>query len=401
MGRKSLTGGVSPLNGHRIQFDIKFEGVRFRPSLLRSPTEGNLRRASKQLEDIKTRIRTGSFNFYEEFPDYRFIGRIGTTPTSRRTCNQVFDAFLQHCESRASKNDFAISTLESYRKLIKQIWRPAIGSDIFEEVKYSRLITTVDCYNWSKKTYNNVVSTVRCAFDFGYRDLPEKRNPALALKCLRISKKDRPPVDPFAIQAAEALIAALHADWGEAQGNYDEFRFFSGLRPSEAIALQVGDCDLEGGTARITKARVSGRDKDRTKTGLDRTVELCPRAVLVLRSQFALRERFCQSKKIQHADVFFTDDGGQIRTLSQAQKRWRHSLCVTLKARPRRPYAARHSSVSWNLMIGRNLLWTAQQHGHSVELMLKMYAAWIEGASDEDVVAIRQAMQTRPIALKD
>jgi hypothetical protein len=28
---------------------------------------------------------------------------------------------------------------------------------------------------------------------------------------------------------AEVLIAAIHRDWGEAQGHYDEFRFFTGL----------------------------------------------------------------------------------------------------------------------------------------------------------------------------
>jgi hypothetical protein len=33
------------------------------------------------------------------------------------------------------------------------------------------------------------------------------------------------------------LIAALHRDWGEAQGNCDELRFFTGLRPSEEIEL--------------------------------------------------------------------------------------------------------------------------------------------------------------------
>jgi len=67
----------------------------------------------------------------------------------------------------------------------------------------------------------------------------------------RICKKDRPEIDPFSIQDAETLIAALHRDWGEAQGNYDEFRSFTGLRPSEQIALMVTDYDPvhSGGTA--------------------------------------------------------------------------------------------------------------------------------------------------------
>jgi integrase len=58
-----------------------------------------------------------------------------------------------------------------------------------------------------------------------------------------LTKEDRPPVAPFTIQEAEALISKLHADWGEAIGNYDEFRFFTGLRPSEQIALLVTDYD--------------------------------------------------------------------------------------------------------------------------------------------------------------
>jgi len=58
------------------------------------------------------------------------------------------------------------------------------------------------------------------------------------------------------------LITALHRVWGEAQGNYDEFRFFTGLRPSEEIALVVSDYDAAHGVLSITKARVQGIDKD-------------------------------------------------------------------------------------------------------------------------------------------
>jgi len=61
---------------------------------------------------------------------------------------------------------------------------------------------------------------------------------------------------------AESLIAKLHADWGEAIGNYDEFRFFTGLRPSEQIALLVTDYDARRGVLSVTKApRVLRRDK--------------------------------------------------------------------------------------------------------------------------------------------
>jgi hypothetical protein len=44
----------------------------------------------------------------------------------------------------------------------------------------------------------------------------------------------------FLPEDAEVVVAAIHRDWGEAQGNYDELRFFTGLRPSEQIARGIG-----------------------------------------------------------------------------------------------------------------------------------------------------------------
>ena len=64
--------------------------------------------------------------------------------------------------------------------------------------------------------------------------------------------------------------------------------------------------------------------------------------------------------------------------------------------RYRKPYSARHSSVSWSLMIGKNPLWVARQHGHSVRTMLEVYAAWADGAVESDVERIKRAMGLPP-----
>ena len=58
--------------------------------------------------------------------------------------------------------------------------------------------------------------------------------------------------------------------------------FFSGLHPSEEIALVVTDYDAAHGVLSITKARVLGIDKDVTKTGEDRRIRLCRRAITVM-----------------------------------------------------------------------------------------------------------------------
>ncbi len=108
------------------------------------------------------------------------------------TCNQLFDEFLRHCDSRHNKGDLAFVTVAGYRRILNQVWRPAIGEELFQSIRYSRLSKLADEYTWGKKTYNNAISVLRCAFECGYRDYPEKFNPASALKCFRITKKDRP-----------------------------------------------------------------------------------------------------------------------------------------------------------------------------------------------------------------
>jgi integrase len=82
--------------------------------------------------------------------------------------------------------------------------------------------------------------------------------------------------------------------------------------------------------------------------------------------------------------VFTRDDGEPLNDLQLPWKRWRYTH-KRLGLRYREPYQMRHTSVTWNVMIGRNLLWVAEQHGHSAAVMLKVYAKWMKGATEKDV----------------
>jgi hypothetical protein len=95
--------------------------------------------------------------------------------------------------------------------------------------------------------------------------------------------------------------------------------------------------------------------------------------------------------KIAHDHVFFQATGQPIVNLVYPYTRWSRTL-RSLKLRYRKPYAARHSSVSWELMIGKSPLWVAKQHGHNIETMLRISAAWTDGAVESDLKAIRRAM---------
>jgi integrase len=141
------------------------------------------------------------------------------------------------------------------------------------------------------------------------------------------------------------------------------------LRPSEQIALTIHDCDLVKGKIEVNKAVVRAREKDRTKTGLDRQINLCGHALDVLRRQLALREDLVGARKIDHDLVFFQEDGSPILNLSYPYDRWRYVL-ESRSVRYRDAYNARHSYISWRLMAGDNILLVAKEDGHSVQTML-------------------------------
>jgi len=115
----------------------------------------------------------------------------------------------------------------------------------------------------------------------------------------------------------------IHGDWGEAQGNYDELRFFTGLRPSEEIDAHGSGLRCLCGTLRVSKARVAGLDKDCTKTGERSHDHAVParRRVLITPARIALPSSYAQGK-IRHDHLFFKSNGEPIRNLQYTYVRW-------------------------------------------------------------------------------
>lgn len=375
MGRKSSSGGATPKGADRIQLDFWFEKKRYRPTINQRPTATNLQHARSRVKDIKRRIELGTFVFADEFPEYKFIDGVAATG-SRPTFNHYADLYL------ASIGGLAHATRVSYRKILAHFWRKKVGERILVDIKYAELAAIVGQEPWgSNKTRNNILSVGKRVFDFAYADLPDRRNPAEKLRSLKVQRR-RP--DPYAVEEAEKVISGIRKDWGADDADYVEFVFFSGLRPSEAIALTWTHTDLNQSAIRVERARVMGKDKDVTKTSEGRDVELNPRAWAVLKRRRSV-------SGLAGGPVFTQDKG---RPWHDLQLQWRHWQYThkRLKIRYREPYQMRHSSVTWNLMIGKNLLWVAEQHGHSPAVMLKTYAKWLKGTTEADIEAIRRAM---------
>jgi integrase len=103
------------------------------------------------------------------------------------------------------------------------------------------------------------------------------------------------------------------------------------------------------------------------------------------------RRRTRRATRLPRAAVSFTHDYRPIADIRYPYERWRKTL-LRLPLRYRKPCAARHTSVSWNPMLGKNPLWVARQHGHRIATMLSVYVAWVKGTRERDLAALRRAM---------
>jgi hypothetical protein len=168
---------------------------------------------------------------------------------SAKSCGEVLDDLLRHEQARVARDDLAPVTLRSHRQILDHVWRPVPGRLPFLAVPYSVMVRVADSHSWNRKTYNNAISALRRAFSFGYVDYPDRIDPATRLRSAKIGKKD-------------SVLS-------------------------------------------VTKARVDGIDKDCTKTGEDRRIQLCPRAVAILDRQLQVRARLMEERGIQHEPHLF------------------------------------------------------------------------------------------------
>lgn len=180
--------------------------------------------------------------------------------------------------------------------------------------------------------------------------------------------------------------------------------YFAGLRPSEALALLVTDCDLpkQGwGTLRFAEsvpyANAEWTDTGETSPrkslkhraqGQSRTVPACPELVKHLRAHVD------EVGSAEDGRLFFRRDGGPIRHATYA-KIWAKAREDTLTPQQfkstlgRRPYDLRHAAVSTWLNAGVPAPQVAEWAGHSVEMLLSTYAKCIDGP-DQDALAKRR-----------
>jgi len=131
------------------------------------------------------------------------------------------------------------------------------------------------------------------------------------------------------------------------------------------------------------------KDKDRTKTYVERQVELNSRAAAVIDRQKA------RTMAQPHGLVFATAHKLD-KPWHDGLTQWKTWVRVLRKCgvRYRAPKECRDTSVTLALLAGADVYWVAAQHGHSVTTMMRDYAAWIpKGDRGRNLRAVNQALE--------
>jgi integrase len=184
--------------------------------------------------------------------------------------------------------------------------------------------------------------------------------------------------------------------------------YFAGLRPEEAISLNKrnlslpakgwGELHLEGAEPHAGKEWTdSGRNRDQRQLkqrarGETRTVPSCPELT-------ALLHRHLKEFDTAEAGRIFrgerNDDELPKHTIIRAWKRAREATFpadVVASPLGKTPYDLRHAAVSTWLNAGVPATQVAEWAGHSVEILLKIYAKCLDGGVDHLRKRVEEAL---------
>lgn len=352
MGRRS---GVRAASDTSIEIDFYYKGVRCRERLRLKPTKPNVRYAENLKGEIENKIERGTFDYTAYFPDSSRAQLFAPQPGAIIALSNYLETWLN-----AARTYTKSSTWNGYRKIVRNQLIPAFGDLKLTEIRRRHVKDFAFKRNISPKTLGNIISPLRVALDEAVEDELIDLNPLAGWKIKRRDKRARgrqDKIDPFSDEERQAILKALTG-----QGrNLIEFAFWTGLRTSELCALDWPDIDWVQGYAYITKSLTqasSEPEEPKTEAG-ERRVKLLPPALAALTAQkahtyLAGKEVFQNPRTAER----WVGDQPIRKTL------WIHAL-KRAGVRYRNPYQTRHTFASMMLMAGENVMWVAEQMGHT------------------------------------
>jgi len=340
----------------RVRYTVRHR--RYSETIHLEPTASNLNKVGRMMQRVHREIVLGTFSRADYFP---------------KPVEDLERRFSHYADNWLTKLVSASSTRQGYASALDRIWRPAFGETHLSDIRPGdiRAIVRRRAERVSARTVNNELIPLRAVFEAAIEEGIIYRSPMAPIHNMR-PRRGIP--NPFTRTEMENLLRHLRAECPAAVGDWYEFAFGTGLRPSEQIALRWSDVNWELRTVRVERAMVRSELKD-TKTGQARAVDLTDRTLGIL-------ERLRQSApEIRPLEPIFRNpltggrwaDGGAQRNLYLSKAMSKLGIFGHVA------YHTRHTYASLALIGGVNVAYLARQLGHAnAGMLFKHYARWIE-----------------------
>ena len=362
-------------------------------------TSENRRLVEAKAVLIGREIKKGVFDYLKSFPEGNRAEQLRPKEEPPKTIGEYYRAWILRKKppvvrpglERDYRDHFRIYILPKFEETPIAALTPAL-LEAFRSYLLQEYAARTPTKRLGLKTVKNVIdgsfrAMIRDARTVDY--LIEK-DPFEALVWPR---KPLSKPDPFEEEERDAIVAYFH----QKIPFYHPFvytMFFTGMRPSEALALSWGDVDLRRREISITKSLYLGEEAGTKTEGSERTIKLHPKVVEVLKAIKPLHVS-------ENTYVFLNQEGSPIDFHTWRGKKstdhektphgvWYRALRAT-GVRERKPYTMRHTFISMGLTKGVKIKWLAEYCGTSVAMIEKHYGKYLGGDSEEQLNALFEA----------
>ncbi|HUC60301.1 MAG TPA: site-specific integrase, partial [Streptosporangiaceae bacterium] len=253
-------------------------------------------------------------------------------------------------------------------------------------------------------TYRRRRRCLNAAIEYAVETGKLDDNPLKRIKTKRVAVDDR--VDPRVVvapaQAREPLTSVSYVgSWDRARGRrlvaFFAVMYYAGLRPAEAVALRVTDCQLpEKGWGKLTLAQTlpvttkkwtdDGQRHD--KRGLKQrdpdAVRIVPIPPVLVR---IIRGHIDEFGVTQDGRLFRNERDGIIGSTTYSRvweeaRQFAFTPAQVESSLAGRPYDLRHAALTTWLNAGTSPADVARRAGNSVEVLLRRYAGCLDNQDE-------------------
>lgn len=367
-------------------------------------TPQNRDRVARQAELIGAEIRAGVFDYLKWFPHGNrasdFLIAAGRKPAAKgaRGNSPTIRGYYADWIERKVVPDVRASAARDYRGHFKGYILDVLGDTPLEDLSLAHIEELRSAMRkrpvgpdgkpqrpLSEKTIRNVIDGSLRAL---VRDALEDEIPAaFPFPKVRWPEKIVPGPSPFTSEERDSLLDYFAkkkwkvGGFNDTKAHYPYFAllytlFFTGMRPSEAVALRIRSVNLKARTLQVERSRHLGEEAAPKTARARRTVRLTPKNSEVLARLVGL--------KAKPDSYLFLNVRGEPVIPANFYDLFRDAQAA-LEVTPLRDlYSAKDTYISLALTNGVSLTWLSEQTGVAAATLLKHYGRFVHSSAADD-----------------